>query len=392
MKKILLLFFIPFSLYAQTYDNASEASELCLAIQQNSFINDVEADAALDRILSVIGASKRFILQPCSDISNAVATSYKGLRYILYDRDFMNAISNNTNAWSQLFILAHEVGHHINGHSVDILLYTADIVEPSSLAAKRQQEIESDEFAGFILAKLGATLAQTSEAINLIASDKDDTYSTHPSKEKRLAAIKKGYYKAIENDPVAYENTNNTLTAEEYYYRAYEKAENKDYRGAIADLNKAIEIDPNYAKAYGLRGNLKKRLEDYRGAIADVNKAIEIDPNDEWLFANRGLVKANLGDLRGAIADVNKAIEIDPNYAKAYAARGSLKKDLKDYRGAIADYTKAIEIDPNFAQAYAARGLLKLYLGQLDGGCLDLSKAGELGDGEAYDLIKEYCN
>jgi len=153
MKYLLLLFFIPIGLNAQNYDDASEAHELCLAIQENSFTNDVEAEAALDRILSVIGASKRFILQPCSDISNAVATSYKGLRYILYDREFINTINNNTNAWSQLFILAHEVGHHINGHAIDILLVTADIVEPETLAAKRQQELESDEFACFLSVK-----------------------------------------------------------------------------------------------------------------------------------------------------------------------------------------------------------------------------------------------
>jgi len=181
IKILILTFSILFGLNAQSYDDASEASKICLAVQGNNFMNDVEAEDALDRILSVIGASKGFILQPCGDIQNAVVTSYKGLRYILYNKDFMNIIGENTNAWSQLFILAHEVGHHINGHSVDILLAATNVIEPKTLASKRQQELESDEFAGFILAKLGATLIESSEAINLLASNKDDTYSTHPS-------------------------------------------------------------------------------------------------------------------------------------------------------------------------------------------------------------------
>ena len=173
-KIILLLVFLTSTLLtnAQSYDDASEASELCLLAQGsigNNFTNDKDADIALEKILAVIGASKRFILQPCSDINNAVATSYKGLRYILYDKSFMSTIANNSTSWSQLFILAHEVGHHINGHSIDILLAAADIVEPKTLATKRKQELESDEFAGFILGKLGATLEQTSEAINLLA-------------------------------------------------------------------------------------------------------------------------------------------------------------------------------------------------------------------------------
>jgi Zn-dependent peptidase ImmA (M78 family) len=201
MKKLLLLTLFVFisSINAQSYDDASEASELCLLSQgsiDDNFINDKDAEVALDKILSVIGASKRFILQPCSDINNAVATSYKGLRYILYDKSFMSTIANNSTSWSQLFILAHEVGHHINGHSIDILLAAADIVEPKTLATKKKQELESDEFAGFILGKLGATLEQTSEAINLLASNKDDTYSTHTNKSKRLIAIKIGFNKA----------------------------------------------------------------------------------------------------------------------------------------------------------------------------------------------------
>ena len=210
MKKLLLLTLFVFisSINAQSYDDASEASELCLLAQGsigNNFTNDKDADIALDKILSVIGASKRFILQPCSDINNAVASSYKGLRYILYDKSFMSTIANNSTSWSQLFILAHEVGHHINGHSIDILLTSADVVETKTLAAKRKQELESDEFAGFILGKLGATLEQTSKAINLLASNKDDTYSTHPTKAKRLNAIKIGFNKALGKEQVVYE-------------------------------------------------------------------------------------------------------------------------------------------------------------------------------------------
>ena len=167
MKKLLLLLlFIPLVSFGQDYGNDSDALKLCTAIQTNSFISDSKADNALDRILSVIGASKRFVLQPCDNINNAVATSYKGIRYILYDRDFMDSLDSGDN-WSNLFILAHEVGHHINGHSLDILLYAAEAVEPETLANQRNQELEADEFAGFILGNLGASLEQTSSFVNL---------------------------------------------------------------------------------------------------------------------------------------------------------------------------------------------------------------------------------
>ena len=323
MKKLLYLFIFifPLGLLSQSYDDASEASELCLAIQGNSFMNDKKAEAALDKILSVIGASKTFILQPCSKINNAVATSYKGLRYILYDKEFMNNIANNTTAWSQLFILAHEVGHHINGHSIDILLAVAEIVEPKTLDIKRQQELESDEFAGFVLGKLGANLEQTSEAINLLASNKDDSFSSHPNKTKRLIAIKKGYDIALGNKPSVYINNTKVQTAKEYFYRGISKNDLKDYNGAISDYTKAIELNPNYASAYNNRGNSKDDLKDYYGAISDFNKAIELDPNYANAYKNRGISKENLGDLNNACADWKKAAELGNTDAAEWVAK-----------------------------------------------------------------------
>jgi len=108
----------------------------------------------------------------------------------------MRLINSRTNDWSSLTILAHEVGHHINGHALDLTMFFGKVVEPKSLEAKRKQELEADEFAGFIMAKLGAPLKQVESAIALISSDKDDTYSTHPSKNKRLNALRMGYNKA----------------------------------------------------------------------------------------------------------------------------------------------------------------------------------------------------
>ena len=385
-KFLIILFILIGPINAQSYDDASEASKLCLLAQGNfgdNFTNDTDADISLEKILSVIGASKRFILQPCSDINNAVATSYKGLRYILYDKSFMSTIANNSTAWSQLFILAHEVGHHINGHSIDILLAAADVVEPKTLATKRQQELESDEFAGFILGKLGATLEQTSEAIKLLASNKDDTYSSHPTKAKRLNAIKIGFNKALGKEQVVYEKKTDLNTAEEYFYRAYEKFDKGDYNGAISDYTKAIEINPNYADAYNNRGSSKYVLKDYYGAISDFTKAIEINPNDDGYYNNRGIGKSGLKDHNGAIADYTKAIEINPNYADAYNNRGNSKSDLKDYYGAISDFTKAIEINPNSANDYNNRGNSKSDLNDDYGAISDFTKAIEINPNSA---------
>ena len=51
-----------------------------------------------------------------------------------------------------------------------------------------------------------------------------------------------------------------------------------DYTGAIADYDKAIELDPNYAQPTQPR-LAKAEIKQYTEAIADYDKALELDPN-----------------------------------------------------------------------------------------------------------------
>ena len=383
MKKLLYLFlllFIPLVSFGQDYGNSADAIKLCSFLQTNNFGTDAEAERGLDRILSIIGASKRFVLQPCSNINNAVAASYKGIRYIFYDRNFMFSV-NSGNNWENLFILAHEVGHHINGHSLDLALYAAEIVEPETLANQRKQELEADEFAGFILAKLGATLEQTSLSVNLIASNRDDFSSTHPSKSKRLAAISIGFNKALVNKTVINETDAVPLS----------------WVDELELATKAIELDPNYANNYILRGDLRFELLELKEAIADYTKAIELDPNYADAYFNRGYAKEKLEDYKGAIADYTIYIELDPSAdifewkAEPYIWRGGLKEELKDYYGAIADFTKAIELTPNYADSYVGRSDTKRILKDYKGSLEDLMKALELDPSDYY-IIKKIAD
>ncbi len=134
----------------------------------------------------------------------------------------------------------------------------------------------------------------------------------------------------------------------EYYRRSgVAKHDRGNYLGAIADLNRAIELDPNFARAYSNRGNTKDELGDSSGAIADYNRAIELNPKYDGAYLNRGITKYNLGDYQGSIADYNKLLKINPNNSDAYNARGVSRNKLGDYSGAIADFDRAVKINPN---------------------------------------------
>ncbi|TRT53867.1 MAG: tetratricopeptide repeat protein, partial [Microcystis aeruginosa Ma_QC_C_20070703_M131] len=143
-----------------------------------------------------------------------------------------------------------------------------------------------------------------------------------------------------------------------YYNRGILYYNQQKYELALADYNKAIDINPNFAEAYNNRGNLYSNQQKYELALADYNKAIDINPNYANAYYNRGLLYYNQQKYELALSDYSKAIDINPNYANAYYNRGVLYKDLQKYDLALSDYNKAIDINPNLAEAYNNRGVL----------------------------------
>jgi tetratricopeptide (TPR) repeat protein len=180
--------------------------------------------------------------------------------------------------------------------------------------------------------------------------------------------------------------------AKDYTQKGKDFYEKREYMEALLNLNKALELDPNYAQAYFVRANIKDAFDDRHGAMKDYNLAIEKNPKfADALFA-RGNVKMKLQDYYGAIDDYTAAISINENYIDAYFNRGKAKQFLQAYEDAINDCTKIIQIHPGNKDAYYMRGILRIDFGDMKKGCLDLSKAGELGDLKAYETIKEKCN
>jgi tetratricopeptide (TPR) repeat protein len=110
------------------------------------------------------------------------------------------------------------------------------------------------------------------------------------------------------------------------------------------------------AEDYKKRGGVKREKEDYKGAIKDFSKAIELDPNYAEAYLWRGQAKNDIKDRYNAIEDYNKAIKLDPNFASAYGWRGNTKYELEDYHGALEDYNKAVKINPDYDKDYFWRG------------------------------------
>jgi tetratricopeptide (TPR) repeat protein len=147
---------------------------------------------------------------------------------------------------------------------------------------------------------------------------------------------------------------------------------------ALEDLDKAIELAPDFAPAHSERCLVLIKQNKLEEAIQEGDKAALLDKNFATAYNNRGLAKLkiaekNFGDPSGAITDFNEALRLSPRKAIAYFNRGQAYTLLAEreqtpehYKMAVADYTRAIEIRPTYAKAYAGRAIAESRLGDDD--------------------------
>ena len=146
------------------------------------FTSSAAAQQIIKNIIDVIGLEPKFQIRS-ANIPNAAAVISSGQRFILYNPSFINAINQAANThWASIAILAHEIGHHLNGHT---LLGTG---------SRPDIELEADHFSGFVLRKMGASLGEAQLSMNIVASRYAS--KTHPGKTSRLTSIENGWNKA----------------------------------------------------------------------------------------------------------------------------------------------------------------------------------------------------
>ncbi|MBV8587437.1 MAG: tetratricopeptide repeat protein [Verrucomicrobia bacterium] len=163
--------------------------------------------------------------------------------------------------------------------------------------------------------------------------------------------------------------------AGDYSKRAQNELLEENYDGAIADCDKAIQLDPNNAGPYKIRAEAKDGKGDYDGAIADCNQAIQLDPKSASAYDGRASAEFFKGDFDGAIADWDKAIELEPKNEVLYASRGLCKRRQGRYNEAIADFGQAIQLAPMESFLYFERGWSRVYQGQYEEAITDFDQA-----------------
>jgi tetratricopeptide (TPR) repeat protein len=157
--------------------------------------------------------------------------------------------------------------------------------------------------------------------------------------------------------------------------RAAILAESRLLTQAIADISRAIQLDPDNARFRNTRGYFYLTQQDLPRALQDFNDAIGLDNSFAHPHNNRGLVRIAMGDAPTAVKDFDEALKIDARYVDAYNNRGFALMRQEQYAEAIASFSKAIEIEPKYVNAWNNRAQAHLKAGNPEQAAADLSEA-----------------
>jgi len=167
-------------------------------------------------------------------------------------------------------------------------------------------------------------------------------------------------------DDAVRKNTDATATFIErgYQNRGFAYLQAGQFRNALHDFERAMEINPRDPNAYAGRGTLFARSGDYARALEDLGRAIEIDPGYAEAYAKRCFTKMMLDRPRDAQVDCEKAVTLSPRHRDAHTNLGVVFAALNQSAKAEANYRRALEIEPSNADANFNYGVLLMVLGR----------------------------
>ena len=144
---------------------------------------------------------------------------------------------------------------------------------------------------------------------------------------------------------------------------------------AITHYQKALQINPDYAKAHNNLGIALLQKGSVEEAITHYQKALQINPDYAEACYNLGNALLQKGSVDEAITCYQKALQINPDYAKAYSNLGNALLQKGRVDEVIVYYQKALQIEPGSAETHNNLGNALLQKGRVDEAITHYQKA-----------------
>jgi eukaryotic-like serine/threonine-protein kinase len=168
--------------------------------------------------------------------------------------------------------------------------------------------------------------------------------------------------------------------AYEHYLRAVDRSMcfNKiDLISAIEMLGRAVDLDPEFAEAWGLLSiiccqfgmHIEGDPKWFARAEQAVNRTLELDPINCNALCSRAWIVWSPGrgfQVRPALRAFNSAVKINPNFYAARAYRTAILFHYGFHELGMEDNSEANLVAPGFALPYASKGFIAQYEGDYE--------------------------
>lgn len=174
--------------------------------------------------------------------------------------------------------------------------------------------------------------------------DQDRQWSPMPRNQRRLVSVK------LLPGKGSAPSDRNLRT------RAQRKAKQGDYTGAIALLTQLIARHPQHAIDYNNRGLIYFQSGQREKALADYNKALQLNPELDSAYNNRANCYATSGHLAEALTDYETALDLNPGNTRTWINQAITFRELGLYDLALENLDMALMLGGLEEHIYTERG------------------------------------
>jgi tetratricopeptide (TPR) repeat protein len=151
------------------------------------------------------------------------------------------------------------------------------------------------------------------------------------------------------------------------YWLARLDYDDLQFGAAVAKLQKAIQLDPNFMKAYDNLGLCYEALGNHDEAVRTYQDAIRLNrqknPSSPWPPLNLGALLIKLGRLEEAESILKESLRYDPKFPQAHYQMGVLLEKQEKDSEAIQELNQAVALDPSYPEPHYVLGRIYRRLG-----------------------------
>ncbi|MCK5137198.1 MAG: tetratricopeptide repeat protein [Bacteroidales bacterium] len=153
-------------------------------------------------------------------------------------------------------------------------------------------------------------------------------------------------------------------SAKQCFRAGGEFSKKMNFKDAIEQYSRAIELDPDFEKAYIQRAIAYTKLGDNESAAEDFDRALVFNEKNSELFYFSGQAYHLQGKNNIALTKLTRAISLKGNFLEAYQVRTVVYTELEKYKLALEDCKKCLRLKEdekgfyNLAQVYEKLDML----------------------------------